>query len=141
MSRRAGILVALVLGLCGLWSCRGPIALRMMDRGLARNLAARATRGRTIALAGFLDDKDVAAIGRVLAPCIDAWVIATLPPPRGLAAARVAERLGVGTPLALCATVADACAQAHAATRAGDRVVAFGSFHLVGPVLEWLQLY
>lgn len=114
----------------------GPAAVE-----LARNLAARSARGRTIAVAGFLDDKDVAAIGRVLAPCIDAWVIATLPPPRGLAAARVAAHLGVGAPLALCDSVADACAHARTVARAGDRVVAFGSFHLVGPVLEWLQLY
>lgn len=108
---------------------------------LARNLAARAVRGRTLALAGFLDDKDVAAIGRVLAPHIDAWVIASLPPPRGLTAAQVAGELGIGAPLAQCESMADACAQARAATRPGDRIVAFGSFHLVGPVLEWLQLY
>jgi len=108
---------------------------------LARNLAARAARGRTLALAGFLDDKDVAAIGRVLAPHIDAWVLASLPPPRGLTAAQVAGRLGVGAPLARCDSVAAACALARAAARSGDRIVAFGSFHLVGPVLEWLRLY
>ena len=108
---------------------------------LARNLAARAAHGRSLAVAGFLDDKDVAAIGRVLAPHIDAWLLAPLPPPRGLTAAQVAARLGVDAPLTQCASVAEACGKARAAARPGDRIVAFGSFHLVGPVLEWLRLY
>lgn len=108
---------------------------------LARNLAARAARGRTIAVAGFLDDKDVGAIGHALLPHVDTWVIASLPPPRGLAASQVADRLGIGAPLTLCDAVPDACAQARDMARPGDRIVAFGSFHLVGPVLEWLRLY
>lgn len=109
---------------------------------LARNLAARAAQGRTLAVAGFLDDKDVAAIGRTLHSQVDAWVIATLPPPRGLDAARVVERLGLESPpLAICDSVAEGCARAQEAARAGDRIVVFGSFHTVGPALKWLRLY
>lgn len=40
MSKRGLIGVALLLGLFGLWSCRAPLALRVMDRGLARSMAA-----------------------------------------------------------------------------------------------------
>ena len=40
MSRRFWVLVVLVLALFGLWSCRGPIALRVMERSLARSMAA-----------------------------------------------------------------------------------------------------
>ena len=40
MSRRFWALVVLVLALFGLWSCRGPIALRVMERSLARSMAA-----------------------------------------------------------------------------------------------------
>ncbi len=40
MSKRFWILVVFVLALVGLWSCRGPIALRVMERGLARSMAA-----------------------------------------------------------------------------------------------------
>ena len=108
----------------------------------AHHLAARPVAGRTIAVAGFLDDKDVAAIGRLLAPAIDAWVVASLPPPRGLPAASVVERLPPGAaPAVMCDSVDLACARAQAIARPGDRVVAFGSFHVVGPVLEWLRLY
>jgi dihydrofolate synthase/folylpolyglutamate synthase len=109
---------------------------------LARELAARPIPGRTLAVAGFLDDKDVAAIGRVLHDQVDGWVLTTLPPPRGLDAGRVQERLGLGAaPLATCGAVMQACAAARALARPGDRIVVFGSFHVVGPALEWLQLY
>ena len=40
MSRRIGVGVVLAIGLLVLWSCRAPIALRVMERGLARNMAA-----------------------------------------------------------------------------------------------------
>lgn len=109
---------------------------------LARELAARPIPGRTLAVAGFLDDKDVASIGRVLRDQVDGWVLTTLPPPRGLDAGRVQERLGLGAaPLAACGAVSQACARARALARPGDRIVVFGSFHVVGPALEWLRLY
>lgn len=40
MSKRMQVGIALALALFGLWSCRAPIALRVMERGLARNMAA-----------------------------------------------------------------------------------------------------
>ncbi|MBK7950076.1 MAG: MBL fold metallo-hydrolase [Deltaproteobacteria bacterium] len=40
MLKRTGWLVGLALGLSVLWSCRAPIALRVMDRALARNMRA-----------------------------------------------------------------------------------------------------
>ncbi|MEZ4334534.1 MAG: MBL fold metallo-hydrolase [Myxococcota bacterium] len=40
MSRRTAGLVLCVLGLAVLWSCRAPIALRVMERGLARTMLA-----------------------------------------------------------------------------------------------------
>jgi dihydrofolate synthase/folylpolyglutamate synthase len=107
---------------------------------LAAALATRPAHGRTIAVAGFLADKDVAAIGRRVAGVVDAWVLATLPPPRGLDAADVARHLNV-EPLAVAADVASACRLARAGARRGDRIVAFGSFLVAGPVLEWLGLY
>ena len=109
---------------------------------LAHNLAARPAQGRTLAVAGFLDDKDVAGIGNALRGRFDEWFLATLPPPRGLEARQGADRLAPGdVPLATCGSVAEACARARAAARPGDRGVAFGAFHVVGPALEWLGLY
>ena len=40
MSKRIGVALATALLLVGLWSCRAPIALRVMERALTRNLAA-----------------------------------------------------------------------------------------------------
>ncbi|MBV6418240.1 MAG: Dihydrofolate synthase/folylpolyglutamate synthase [Steroidobacteraceae bacterium] len=109
---------------------------------LARNLASRPARGRTIAVAGFLGDKDVGAIGLALRAQVDRWVIATLPPPRGLDARQVVERLAIAQAAPqLCDTVREACDAARALARPGDTIVVFGSFLTVGPALEWLRLY
>jgi hypothetical protein len=33
------------------------------------------------------------------------------------------------------------CAAAHAAAGPADRIVVFGSFHTVGPALDWLEAH
>ena len=110
---------------------------------LAGALAAAPTRGRTLAVIGMLADKDAAAVATALDPCIDAWIAATLPPPRGLDAVELARRLAprVRAQVATAPSVRHACEAARAAARPGDRVVVCGSFHAVGPALEWLGLY
>lgn len=92
---------------------------------------------RTLAVFGIMNDKDVAGVVGELAPLVDVWFVASLPPPRGLASADVAavvERAGSGHPAEFPA-VAEACAAARAAARPGDRIVVFGSFLVVGPGL------
>jgi dihydrofolate synthase / folylpolyglutamate synthase len=37
--------------------------------------------------------------------------------------------------------VPSGCERARQWSRNGDRVVVFGSFHTVGPALQWLALY
>lgn len=109
---------------------------------LAGELRARPCAGRTLAVAGILADKDAAGIASRLSPVIDGWVLCTLDGPRGRTAAELAERLGslVANP-ALASSVAGGCAAARAMAQPGDRVVVFGSFHTVGPALEWLGVY
>jgi len=108
---------------------------------LAANLRARPCTGRTIAVAGILADKDIAGIGRVLAPCVDAWVLCGLEGPRGGDAAALRERLPPEcAPASLASDVAAGCARARERARAADRIVVFGSFHTVGPALQWLGL-
>lgn len=110
-------------------------------RELAANLRRLPGRGRTIAVAGFLDDKDVASIGAALRGQIDLWVLVDLAPPRGLDAARVAARLGLAEEAAHRADSVDAgCALARTLATRGDRILVFGSFHVVGPALEFLRL-
>lgn len=110
---------------------------------LAAALRARPVRARTLAVAGMLADKDVAAVARALDREIDHWLLATITDePRGLDAAALQARLPpVRGSVELTADVAAACIRASALATAGDRIVVLGSFHVVGPALQWLGLY
>jgi dihydrofolate synthase / folylpolyglutamate synthase len=108
---------------------------------LKENLASRPSAGRTLAVCGILQDKDAAAIGGVLAGCVDVWIACALPGPRGGTAAQLAARFGSGIRVAeQASSVAEGCTVARRLARAGDRVLVFGSFSTVTAALEWLQL-
>jgi dihydrofolate synthase / folylpolyglutamate synthase len=108
---------------------------------LAGALRNAPVAGQTFVVIGMLADKDAGAVGAALEGCVDHWITATLPPPRGLDASGLAGRLGVRGPVDCAPSVADACALARARAQPGDRVVVCGSFHAVGPALEWLGVY
>jgi dihydrofolate synthase/folylpolyglutamate synthase len=112
-------------------------------RVLAGALAERRCQGRSFAVAGMLADKDVAAIARTLDPLIDHWLLAGIDDePRGLEARALQARLpALRGAVELSSTVTAACARARALSSPGDRVIVFGSFHVVGPALVWLGLY
>jgi dihydrofolate synthase / folylpolyglutamate synthase len=109
-------------------------------RVLARNLGVGVYPGKTFAVCGILADKDAAAIFAVLNDLIDAWWCTSLDGPRGRSGAALAEVVlrQVATPVHIASSVAAACEAASAAAAAGDRIVVFGSFHTVGPALDWL---
>ena len=109
---------------------------------LARSLGMRACRGRTIGVCGMLADKDVEAVARVMSPRIDAWIAVGIDGPRGLDAATLAARLGSATGIEASRAddVVTGLERARGLARDGDRIVVFGSFHTVGPALEWLGL-
>jgi dihydrofolate synthase/folylpolyglutamate synthase len=110
---------------------------------LAGALAARPCEGRSFAVAGMLADKDAAGIARALDPLIDHWLLAGIEDePRGLDARALQARLPPlrGT-VELATNVVAACARARALSAPRDRVIVFGSFHVVGPALVWLGLY
>ena len=109
---------------------------------LAANLHARSTNGRTIAVVGILRDKDVAAIGRVLADEIDKWIVCTLPGPRGTTSDELATLLQSSAGDAIHVESVDAgCTHASEDAKPGDRVIVFGSFLTVGSALQWHGLY
>ena len=113
----------------------------------ARNLAANLTRasGRTTtyALVGILADKDARSIAHELSGCFAGYVGLDLDGERGRSAAALAPLIGTafGDALGGVATVAEGMALLAARARDGERIVVFGSFHVVGPALEWLRLY
>ncbi len=112
-------------------------------RVLVRNLYATPRRGSTLAVCGILADKDAAAITAALRDCIDAWWCASIDGARGQSGAALAKVVSnlVSVPVAQADDVGAACAAAAAAARPEDRIVVFGSFHTVGPALDWLEAH
>jgi dihydrofolate synthase/folylpolyglutamate synthase len=110
---------------------------------LAHNLREAPTEGRTLAVFGVLKDKDARAIVNALQACVDAWLLVDLAGERGLTARELAQRAFAENRAGVDAvgSLTAALEEARAAARPGDRIAVFGSFHVVGPALEWLQLY
>ena len=110
-------------------------------RALAAWLEASPIEGHTRAVFAALGDKDVRGVVEALAPHIDHWHLAGLAGPRAIDAETLAARLG-GTPAASATRHADvdaALAHALAASRPGDRVLVFGSFHTVADAMRVLE--
>jgi dihydrofolate synthase/folylpolyglutamate synthase len=107
---------------------------------LADNLRALPAAGRTLAVCGILADKDAAAVAARLDGRIDEWWLTATAGARGTSGAALAQRMSpnIAAPIHLAADVPAACAAALAAAGARDRIVVFGSFHTVGPALDWL---
>ena len=106
-------------------------------RVLADNLLA-SYAPETIAVCGMLRDKDIGAVLRTLAPRITRWHFATLPGPRGAAAADLQAKLP-GAAAESFASPGAAFAAALERAGEGDKIVVFGSFVTVGEVMEWLK--
>ena len=86
----------------------------------------------------MLKDKDIAGVAGALAGCVDRWLLAPLPGPRGATADELQARLGaagIAAPLEVFASVPAAYRHARERARADDRILVFGSFHTVGDVL------
>jgi len=110
-------------------------------RVLARNLRSAEIPGRTYAVCGILADKDAAAIAAILCDSIDAWWCVSIDGNRGRSGEDLAQavRAAVRVPVHAAGSVAAACAAAAAAATSRDRIVVFGSFHTVGPALDWFE--
>ncbi|NLA67317.1 MAG: bifunctional tetrahydrofolate synthase/dihydrofolate synthase [Gammaproteobacteria bacterium] len=110
-------------------------------RALADWLATEPA-GRTIAVYGALVDKDAAGVVAAIAPRVDSWHLAGIGDAgsRGrdadALAAALAGTAAAGAPRH--ADVAAALSAALAEARPGERVLAFGSFHVAGAALAWL---
>ena len=114
-------------------------------RELARWLDRHPVQGETRAVFGALADKDIEGIAAALGARIDRWYLAGLEDesPRGETTGHLAARVRAALPGAVCAAYPDipaALAAARAEASADDRILAFGSFHVVAPVLRIIPL-
>ena len=105
---------------------------------LNENLASMGYFPETWAVLGMLGDKDVAGVVRLLRDRVDHWLLASLPGPRGLSAARLAEILrevGVSGDVREHDSPQATYQVAREGAAEGDRIVIFGSFLTVADVL------
>ena len=106
---------------------------------LALNLRDRPVSGASIAIVGVLGDKDAPGVVKPLLPEIDTWIATGLTGARGVTAAELKRRCGAAAGGWIeAADVIEACERASRLAAPADRIVVFGSFHTVGPAIEWL---
>jgi dihydrofolate synthase/folylpolyglutamate synthase len=110
-------------------------------RVLARNLRDQPIGGRTLAVCGFLADKDASSVVAELRDRVDAWWCVTIDGDRGRSGASLAQAVErqVAAPVEAADSTSAGCAAALAYASPLDRIVVFGSFHVVGPALDWLE--
>ncbi|MFM7704332.1 MAG: bifunctional folylpolyglutamate synthase/dihydrofolate synthase [Rubrivivax sp.] len=108
---------------------------------LASNLDQMGFYPRTHAVFGAMADKDIPGMLAHMAPLVDTWHLCELPLARAARAAKLDARLAA-LPAAGRATrrlhpgPAAALHEAVAGADPADRIVVFGSFHMVGGVLR-----
>jgi dihydrofolate synthase/folylpolyglutamate synthase len=110
-------------------------------RVLARNLRETRSGGRTLAVCGILADKDASGIAAELRDCVDAWWCVATEGERGRSGAALGQVVAgqVAAPVEAADSTSAGCAAASSVANPEDRIVVFGSFHTVGPALDWLE--
>ena len=104
---------------------------------IAEHLRQHPPRGRNIAVFGLLRDKDAEAVIQALKPMIDVWILGGLAGSRGRSGEELLTTLQqLGISGKACATIADAWQEAERLAQSGDRILAFGSFHVVEEALR-----
>ncbi len=109
---------------------------------LAETLSSVEPQGKTTAIVGLLDDKEVAGVIGPLAGHVDQWIAMPADSPRALAADELARRISNLSGKA-CLVVDSAQAAIEFARRntsENDRILVTGSFFTVGPILDHLTI-
>lgn len=146
-SFRAGLLGARVAGRFQVMAGEPTLVLDVAHnpeaaRALAENLSRLPTRGRILGVFGALADKDVGGMLLPLAAIVSQWYVGPVESLRALPGAALAARVTEVVPAGRVHTsenIVGAFERAVADAAEGDVVVAFGSFLVVGGVLERLQ--
>ncbi len=111
--------------------------------GLRNKLEALGPVPVTAAVVGLMADKPAADFALDLSGQVDQWITCTVDAARGRDGddlARCLQEAGLG-PVRSADTPESAFQFACASTPPGARILVCGSFHVVGPALEWLGLY
>jgi dihydrofolate synthase/folylpolyglutamate synthase len=105
---------------------------------LATVLAAEACEGRTLAVFGALDDKDLPGMVAAMSGQVSRWYVAAPEAERAASAERIAAAVlaGAGMAADVFPSLADAWRKAQGDAAPGDRVVAFGSFYTAAEILS-----
>lgn len=110
---------------------------------MAKALCAIPAEGRTIAIVGMLNDKDVEGLVAPLQPIVDKWIAVEAASPRAITVNELARRIANAGDCACleAASMAEALDHARRLSSISDRILVTGSFYIVGPALETLGLY
>ncbi len=108
----------------------------------ARHLASRLRaepRRRTLGVLGMLGDKEPGAVAAALDDLVEAWFLAPVEDPRGMAVSELERRVaGAGGRCTSWTSVTEALSQALGAAQSGDRVLVCGSFSVVAQARDAL---
>ncbi|WP_455202447.1 bifunctional tetrahydrofolate synthase/dihydrofolate synthase [Kaarinaea lacus] len=107
-------------------------------QALASTLQQMSCTGKTHAVFGVLQNKDVAGIVNALREVVDDWHLADLKVDRAMAACEikaVLHQAHIQVPVACHSSIELAKESAIANASEGDRVVVFGSFYVVSEIL------
>jgi len=110
---------------------------------LANTLDSLECNGKTIAIVGLLDDKDLAGVIASLAPQIDQWIAMTAASHRAIPAGELARQIAnfTGRACLVADSTAIAVELARRTASENDRILTTGSFFTVGPVLDQLEIF
>ncbi len=110
---------------------------------LAETLSSQRATGKLWAIAGVLDDKDAAGIAAALDGVVDHWIAVTPDSHRAIPADELARRIAnaCGRPCRISESIAEAMDYARRNASADDTILVTGSFFVVGPALQMLELY
>jgi dihydrofolate synthase/folylpolyglutamate synthase len=109
---------------------------------LRQSLELLAQDRRVTAVVGMLADKDIDGIIGPLASLVDSWVAVSAEGSRAESATTLAQNIAnyCMQPCQIVDVIADALEVAERRTARQDVILVTGSFYIVGPALDWLQV-
>lgn len=108
-------------------------------RGLAVNLRAMESQGKTLAVFAMLNDKDISGVLQEVGQVIDAWFVAGIEAARGTTKEQMMKAVNANLPDARVEgfdSISNAFSIACREAGENDRIVAFGSFYTVADVMR-----